>query len=128
MARRGSGRRGSLAAIDGSAWSEDVWATPGGWEAAVKSPNTITIWQSADGLAWASAAVVAKGDVGVGAHVSASDGTRLLVLYDNAAETSRLVMSKDGRDWGEIDGPPPTHGGKSLGSWRRTSGPSRGPS
>ena len=102
---------GFAPAIDGSAWSEDVWATPDGWEAAVKSPNTITIWRSADGLSWTSGAVVAKGDAGIGARASAADGTRLLVVYDNAAESSRLLMSKDGQDWTEVAGPPPTHGG-----------------
>ena len=95
-----SGRPGSRAAIDGNAWSEDVWATQSGWEAAVKSPNTITIWQSADGLTWTSAAVVAKGDFGIGAHASAADGTRLLVVYDNSAESSRLLISKDGQRLG----------------------------
>jgi len=101
---------GFASAIDGNAWSEDVWATPSGWEAAVKSPNTITVWQSSDGLIWTSAGVVAKGDFGMGAHASAADGTRLLVVYDNTAESWRLLRSKDGQDWGEVDGPPPTHG------------------
>jgi hypothetical protein len=102
---------GFAAAVDGSAWGHDVWATPDGWEAAVTSPNTITIWQSTDGLTWTSSGVVAKGDFGIGAHASAADGTRLLVVYDNSAESSRLLLSKDGKGWGEIDGPPPTHGG-----------------
>ena len=60
------------------------------------------------------AAVVAKGDFGLGAHASAPDGTRLLVVYDNGAESSRLLLSKDGRDWDAIDGPPATHGGISA--------------
>ena len=94
------------AAVDGNAWSEDVWATQSGWEAAVKSPNTITMWRSADGLTWTPGAVVAKGDFGLGAHASAADGTRLLVVYDNSAESSRLLLSKDGQHWDAIDGPP----------------------
>jgi hypothetical protein len=95
---------------DGNAWAHDVWATPTGWEAAVTGPNSITIWQSADGLTWTSAAEVAKGDTGVGWHASAADGTRLLVINDDSTDTSHLLMSKDGRDWRQIDGPPPTHG------------------
>lgn len=102
---------GFAAAIDGNAWAHDVWATPNGWEAAVKGPDTITIWQSADGLTWTSAADVAKGDSGVGWHASGPDGTRLLVIHDNATESSRLLTSKDGRDWRDADGPPATHNG-----------------
>ncbi len=102
---------GFASAIDGNAWSEDVWTTQNGWEAAVKSPNAITIWRSADGLTWTSAAVIAKGDFGMGAHASATDGTRILVVYDNSAESSRLLLSKDGQEWSEVGGPPPTHGG-----------------
>jgi hypothetical protein len=102
---------GFATALDGNAWSEDVWATPNGWEAAVKSPDAITIWQSADGLTWTSAAELAKGDSGVGAHASAADGTRLVVINDNSTETSRLLTSRDGRDWRDVAGPPPTHGG-----------------
>jgi hypothetical protein len=102
---------GFAAAIDGNAWSENVWATPNGWEAAVTSPNTITTWGSTDGLSWTSGAVVAKGDFSLGAHASAPDGTRLLVVYDNGAETYRLLLSKDGQHWDAIDGPPATHGG-----------------
>src|SRR6478736_5542573 len=105
-AARGKRPPGFGAAVDGNAWSEDVWATQSGWEAAVKSPNTITMWRSADGLTWTPGAVVAKGDFGLGAHASAPDGTRLLVVYDNSAETSRLLLSKDGQHWDAIDGPP----------------------
>ncbi len=96
---------------EGNAWSQDVWATPNGWEAAVISPNAITIWQSPDGLTWTSAVELAKGDAGVGAHASAADGTRLVVVNDHSAETWRLLTSKDGRLWRDVDGPPPTHGG-----------------
>jgi hypothetical protein len=102
---------GFAAALDGNSYGHDVWATPDGWEAAIASPNAVTIWQSADGLAWTSAAVVAKGDSGIGAHGSAADGTRLLVVHDYTAESSRLLMSRDGRDWTDVGGPPPTHGG-----------------
>ena len=95
----------------GNAWAHDVWATPSGWEAAVTGPDSITIWRSADGLTWTSAAEVATGDSGVGWHASGPDGTRLLVIHDNTTETSRLLTSTDGRDWRDAEGPLATHGG-----------------
>jgi hypothetical protein len=99
------------ASIDGNAWSEDVWATPDGWEAVVKSPGKITIWQSTDGLTWTSGTVIASGDVGLGAHAVDGAGARLLVVSDFSSETSRLLVSRDGHDWQDADGPPPTDGG-----------------
>ena len=102
---------GFAAAVDGNAWGHDVWATPDGWEAAVTSPDRITIWQSVDGLDWTEAATVAQGRADLGWHAADADGTRLLVVFDEETESSHLLTSTDGRDWHEIDGPPPTLGG-----------------
>lgn len=102
---------GFAAAIDGNSWSHDVWATPEGWETAVTGPDAITIWKSTDGLSWTEAATVAHGRADLGWHAVDPDGTRLLVVFDEATESSHLLTSTDGQDWHEIDGPPPTHGG-----------------
>jgi hypothetical protein len=96
---------------DGNAWGHDVWATPDGWETAVVSPDRVTIWRSADGMTWTEAATVGDGRVGLGWHAVDADGTRLLVVFDEDLDSSHLLTSTDGRDWHELNGPPPTQGG-----------------
>jgi hypothetical protein len=94
---------GFAAENGGNSWAHDVWATPTGWEAAITGPSGITIWQSADGLAWTQVAQVAKPESSIGAHASGPDGTRLLVIGDDQTETSRLLASTNGRDWLDAD-------------------------
>ena len=100
----------------GNVWTEDVWATPDGWEAVMKGVDReLRIWRSTDGLRWEPGEIVARGDgwLGVGAHASDSNGTRLLSVFDEATERSHLITSRDGEAWHELLGFPQTNGGVS---------------
>jgi hypothetical protein len=86
------------------AYVSSVWATPGGWEAALSAWNEPTvIWHSADGLNWRETAVVGPvSSYGLGA--ASAGGTRVLATR-NERDQAVLLNSDDGRAWREMEPP-----------------------
>jgi hypothetical protein len=81
-----------------------VWAVPTGWQAVVQGAaiGTISIWESADGLAWHQLGEpVAVGDVDASAG-AAADGTVVLSRWADMTSGRRLFTSPDGLAWEQV--------------------------
>lgn len=90
-------------------WAYGVWATPDGWEAGISGADgVLSIWRSGDGLQWDDTGVVFRMDEQSSYDDFSSDaaGTRVMAAFDGSTETSRLLVSADGRNWNDATGFP----------------------
>jgi hypothetical protein len=80
----------------------EVWAVPGGWEAAVYLDKTDSFarWASTDGLTWHTAATLLFDPEAV-----AADGTRVGARHRPIGQDETLVVSTDGKAWQDLDAP-----------------------
>lgn len=90
-------RSTGFGAIDGFAEVHQVWAIPGGWEAAVAAGSGSTsLWRSSDALEWQQVRVLG-GSTSANLR-AAPDGTRILSLYNSETDSAQVV---DGLHGGE---------------------------
>jgi hypothetical protein len=88
---------------------QQVWAVPGGWEAAIAEAEERTgLWRSADGASWERVATMTDSPE-IQRIVVANDGTRV-ATSDESGDARSFLVSTDGIDWQRVDGPPQAAG------------------